>query len=396
MRFLYMILSGSIICHTYRAYHSSTDNTQLSRLDSARFPSTWPLYPSGQKLGNWLENYADALDLNYWTSTTVAKASQDSNNMWHVTVQKGVDDIRTFVVKHLVFATGYWGGDPYIPQYPGMDEFQGKILHSFQHGKATDHIGKKVVVIGSCSSGQDICKDYSNHGVDVTMYQRSSTHVVSKKSQRLLVGGLYAEDGVPPIEIADHIDASYTNLFMEGYGYRTRIIVEETDKELLEGLRKRGFRTNKGYKDASGLYLLAWTKGGGYYIENGSSQLIIDGKIKLKNDSQIKSFTENGLLFENGSELLADVVVFCTGFSDSRDGVRKICGDEVSDKCSPIGGLNAEGEVRGAWREIASGYPNLWYMMGTLSLSRHYSKFLALQIKAKEEGMFGVRHLPSA
>ena len=82
--------------------------------------------------------------------------------------------------------------------------------------------------------------------VDVTMYQRSSTHVVSKKSQRLLVGGkhfsvaqsdtemnfsgLYAEDGVPPIEIADHIDASYTNLFMEGYGYRTRIIVEETDK----------------------------------------------------------------------------------------------------------------------------------------------------------------------
>ena len=47
--------------------------------------------------------------------------------------------------------------------------------------------------------------------------------------------------------------------------------------------------------------------------ENGSSQLIIDGKIKLKNDSQIKSFTENGLLFENGSELLADVVVFCTG-----------------------------------------------------------------------------------
>jgi len=47
--------------------------------------------------------------------------------------------------------------------------------------------------------------------------------------------------------------------------------------------------------------------------DTGASQLIIDGKIKLKNDSQIKAFTENGLLFENGSELQADVVVFCTG-----------------------------------------------------------------------------------
>ena len=49
------------------------------------------------------------------------------------------------------------------------------------------------------------------------------------------------------------------------------------------------------------------------FVETGASQLIIDGKIKLKNDSQIKTFTENSLQFENGSELPADVVVFCTG-----------------------------------------------------------------------------------
>lgn len=46
----------------------------------------------------------------------------------------------------------------------------------------------------------------------------------------------------------------------------------------------------------------------------GGSQLIIDGKIKLKNDSQIAEFTETGLKFENGSELAADVVIFATGF----------------------------------------------------------------------------------
>ena len=42
--------------------------------------------------------------------------------------------------------------------------------------------------------------------------------------------------------------------------------------------------------------------------------MIADGKIKLKNDSQIKSFTETGLLFEDGSQLPADVVVFATGY----------------------------------------------------------------------------------
>ena len=45
----------------------------------------------------------------------------------------------------------------------------------------------------------------------------------------------------------------------------------------------------------------------------GASQLIIDGKIKLKNDAQIARFTPTGLEFEDGSTLDADVVVFATG-----------------------------------------------------------------------------------
>lgn len=48
-------------------------------------------------------------------------------------------------------------------------------------------------------------------------------------------------------------------------------------------------------------------------IDVGASQLIIDGKIKLKNDSQIARFGKKTIVFENGSEIPADVVVFCTG-----------------------------------------------------------------------------------
>ena len=84
----------------------------------------------------------------------------------------------------------------------------------------------------------------------------------------------------------------------------------------------------------TGLILFILVKVGGFYIgmsqrkltsiswhtnclihtDVGGSQYIIDGKIKLKNDSQIQGFTTNGLLFEDGSELETDVVVFCTGF----------------------------------------------------------------------------------
>jgi NADH dehydrogenase FAD-containing subunit len=45
----------------------------------------------------------------------------------------------------------------------------------------------------------------------------------------------------------------------------------------------------------------------------GGSQYIIDGKIKLKSGTEIKEFTQGGLKFKDGTELAADVVVFCTG-----------------------------------------------------------------------------------
>jgi len=59
-------------------------------------------------------------------------------------------------------------------EYPGMEEFGGQILHSSQHRKAMDHAGKKVVV-GSCTPSHDICADYCDNGVDVTMIQRGPT-----------------------------------------------------------------------------------------------------------------------------------------------------------------------------------------------------------------------------
>ena len=80
------------------------------------------------------------------------QAKQDpESKKWTVTVNVSRQE-HTFVVKHLVFATGFVG-EPYTPQLPGRDKFKGTVLHSSQHKSASDHAGKKVLVIGACTSG---------------------------------------------------------------------------------------------------------------------------------------------------------------------------------------------------------------------------------------------------
>ncbi|KAJ3868061.1 hypothetical protein EV359DRAFT_33047 [Lentinula novae-zelandiae] len=362
-----------------------------------RFPSNWPVFSPADKaslqllIAGWLEYYAEAMELNVWTSCEVTKAVRnEASGTWTVTVECFSDrKERTFYsIKHLVFATGFNGNQPNIPMYPGTDSFEGQIIHSSQYKMASNFAGKKVVVIGACTSAHDITADVYHAGIDVTMYQRSSTYVMSAAK------ALYSENG-PPIEIADLISASFPNAFSlcsVFYSLLLNQYVATASRELIEGLSKRGFRVNKGI-EGTGAMVLYLTIGSGYYLDTGAAQLIIDGKIKLKNDSLLQSFTPTGLKFEDGSEISADVVVYATGYGNARSVIRKICGDEIGDKCKDAWGLNAEGEMRGSWRDM--GVPGLWYAMGNFSMDRSHSKYLALQIKAMEENCFGPRYSSS-
>ncbi|EEB94411.1 hypothetical protein MPER_06778, partial [Moniliophthora perniciosa FA553] len=205
------------------------------------FPPNWPAYSPFVKLAGWLERYAEFMELNVWTSSTVTSARYDTKaSEWKVTVSKGDGTERVFNhVKHVIFATGLAGGEPNMPSYPGM------------HKRAADHAGKKVVVIAS---------DYYLNGVvelDVTMYQRSSSYIMSTKNGwGVLFAGLYSEDG-PPTNIADRLNASFPNVFMSsGMAQRAVKIIAELDNYLvlirvlqatfLMVFTKSVFRTNLG------------------------------------------------------------------------------------------------------------------------------------------------------
>lgn len=126
--------------------------------------------------------------------------------------------------------------------------------------------------------------------------------------------------------------------------------------------------------------------GGGYYIDVGACQLIIDGKIKVKQGKEIEEVLPHGLRFSDGVEIEADEVVLATGYQNMRTQTRLMFGDDVADKVNDVWGLNEEGEMRTIWQR--SGHPGFWFHGGNLALCRYYSRFLALQIKAQEEGLY--------
>ncbi|KAI0688446.1 FAD/NAD-P-binding domain-containing protein [Cytidiella melzeri] len=347
------------------------------------FPENWPVYCPAQKLADWLEAYAKSMELNVWTSTTVRDAKQEADGKWAVTVDRG-DTSRVVRVDHVVFAIGVGGGTPNMPDIPGKEKFQGQILHSTQHDKALDHAGKKVVVVGACTSAHDIASDYADNGVDVTLYQRSPTYIMTcKEGMPRIMKGVYWEGG-PPTDVADLIDHSLPVWFKKQFNRRVTRDIAEADSAILKGLDKRGFRMHFGDED-SGLMVMVLERLGGYYLDVGASQKIIDGDIKLKSDPKgISQFTETGIKSGDGSELKADVVLFATGYGDPREPIRKILGPELGKKLPQIWGLPKEGEVPGCWKEL--NIPNCWLIMGNFAMCRFYSKRLALPFVEDDNG----------
>jgi putative flavoprotein involved in K+ transport len=359
------------------------------------FPKNWPVFSPKDKIGDWLEFYTKVMELNYWTRTTAKKATWDDKaKEWTVIVDRDGEEV-VLRPKQLVFATGM-SGKPNIPQFKGAERFKGEQHHSSQHPGPDGYVGKKVVVIGSNNSAHDICAALYEAGVDVTMVQRSSTHIVrSDTLMEIGLGGLYSEQAVQngiTTAKADLIFASIPYKVLPQFQLPLAEQMKERDKDFYEALEKAGFELDWG-ADGTGLFMKYLRRGSGYYIDIGASQLVIDGKIKLAR-GQVVEITENSVILDNGKELPADVIVYATGYSSMNGWVADIIDQETADRVGKCWGLGSdtpkdpgpwEGELRNMWKPTQQ--EALWFHGGNLHQSRHYSQFLALQLKARKEGI---------
>ncbi|RNF33214.1 NAD(P)/FAD-dependent oxidoreductase [Paracoccus methylarcula] len=371
------------------------DPVWYDHLPYIKFPDNWPVFTPKDKVGDWLEMYTRVMELNYWTRSTCQRASYDeAAKEWTVVVDRDGEEV-VLKPKQLVLATGM-SGKPNIPTFPGADTFRGEQQHSSQHPGPDAYKGKKVVIIGSNNSAHDIAAALWEHDVDVTMIQRSSTHIV--RSDTLMdigLGGLYSEQAVQngvTTEKADLIFASLPYRIMHEWQIPLYDQMRERDKEFYEGLEKAGFKLDWG-DDGSGLFMKYLRRGSGYYIDVGASQLIIDGEVKLA-QGQVTEIVPDGVKLDTGEVLPADLIVYATGYGSMNGWAADLMGQEIADKVGKVWGLGSdttkdpgpwEGEQRNMWKPTQQ--EALWFHGGNLHQSRHYSLYLALQLKARMEGI---------
>jgi putative flavoprotein involved in K+ transport len=341
--------------------------------------------------------YARVMELDYLGSTKCIKATwREEEGEWEVVVIRDGQP-QTLRARHLVLATGM-SGFPNTPQVSGVDSFQGRLVHSSQYAGGAEWKGKQCVVVGSGTSGHDICADLVEQGAEsVTMIQRAATIVArSETLMDLAWGPLYSEQALArgiTTEIADLTVASVPHKVLPTLQQPLYKTIRERDAELYAGLERAGFQCTFG-EDGSGIHALYLRRGAGYYIETGASQMIIDGRIRLRSRVSLAGLKENTLALSDGTELPADLVVFATGYGSMHQWARELISEAVAEKVGRCWGLGSDtkddpgpwvGELRNMWKPTEQ--PNLWFHGGNLMQSRHYSLYLALQLKARMEGL---------
>jgi cation diffusion facilitator CzcD-associated flavoprotein CzcO len=366
-----------------KRYHALTlhNQVQVNHLPYMPFPPNWPVYIPKDKLANWFEAYVDAMELNYWTGTELVRGTYDeAKERWDVVLRRADGTTRSMHPRHIVMATGV-SNIPNLPNLPGLEDFGGQVVHSSRYDDGENWNGRRALVIGTGNSGHDIAQDLYSSGAEVTLVQRSSTLITNIEPSAQLAYSAYNEG---TLEDNDLIATSMPLVLAR----RSHVMLTEQskqlDKPLLDGLERVGFRLDFG-DDGTGWQFKYLSRGGGYYFNVGCSDLVVSGAIRLAQFSDVDRFVTEGARLKSGDTLKADLIVLATGYRPQEELVRKLFGDAVAERVGPIWGFGEEQELRNMYTRTKQA--GLYFIAGSLAQCRINSKYLALQIKAIEEGL---------
>ncbi len=368
-------------------YHALTLHNQVhvNHLPYMPFPPGWPAYIPKDKLAGWLEAYVEAMEINYWPATElVGGAYNEAEGRWTVVLRRPDGTTGDMRPRHVVLATGV-SGIPNLPDIPGLRSFAGTVVHSSQYADGETWAGRSAIVVGTGNSGHDIAQDLYASGARVTLVQRSPTQIVNIEPSAQLPYALYDEG--PTLEDCDLLATSFPLPVAKKSHIALTAKAKEYDKALLDGLERVGFKLDDG-DDGAGWQFKYLTRGGGYYFNVGCSDLIVEGKIRLAQFSDIADIAADGARLGSGGTIPADLSVLATGYKGQEHLVARLFGEAVAARVGPIWGFGDEMELRNMFMRTRQ--PGLWFIAGSLAQCRIYSKFLALQMKACELGVLSL------
>jgi len=376
-------------------YHSLTLHNELmaNHLPYMSYPETWPVWLTKDQLADWLEAYANCMALNVWTSTEIQTVEwSQSECCWLVELRRD-GEARRMRVPHIVVATGVSGSIPHYGKPAGLEDFKGEVLHSSEYVDGRPYAGRNAIVVGTGNSAHDIAHDlHVKNAASVSLLQRGPTCVISLQPGAEMIYRIYGA-GLP-IEDVDLMAASLPYPVLEDAYRNITRKAADYDRELLERLNERGFRTYFG-SDGTGFQMMYMRGEGGYYINVGCSELICNGDIGVLQTTDSERFEAEGLRMKSGELIPADLVVLATGFKNMQENIRAIFGDEIAERVGPVWGFDEHHQMRGMWRR--TGQEGLWITGGSLLDSRIFSRFMAIEITAALNGRLPAREkLPLA
>lgn len=191
-------------------------------------------------------------------------------------------------------------------------------------------------------------------------------------------------DMVYPPDFADQIAYSLPSKRTDKLLKELVKIAAECDKELLDRLVAVGFKLDWG-PDGTGIIGAHMSGKDSYQIDIGASELIADRKIHLKQGVELSEIRGSTIVFSDGSEMNdVALIVFATGYHQFWGHIKPTLGAAAA-KVDKAYGRAADGEYADTWRRSAQ--PGLWFGTGFIRMTRFYTSFTALLIKAIELGI---------
>jgi indole-3-pyruvate monooxygenase len=269
----------------YDRVHLHTDRSH-SALPFHGFPAGTPRYPSREQVITYLERYAQYFQIIPRLGERVDSVGSRGDE-WVTTTTAGV-----YRSKRVVVATGY-NAVPYMPRWDGQERFGGPILHSSEYRNGKPFSGQNVLVIGFGNSGGEIAIDLHDHGARVAMAVRGPVNIVPRDIFGLPILAISLALCPLPARLADALASPLLRIAMGD-------------------ITKLGFR-----RPAWGPITQIRTSSRIPLVDVGTVKLVRDGHIEIFGG--VRSMSDTGVTFEDGSLRHFDAIVAATGFSPNLD-----------------------------------------------------------------------------
>lgn len=229
---------------------------------------------------------------------------------WTVeTADAATGEVRRFTCGFLFLCGGYYSYESgYMPDFPGLDRYKGRLVHPQQWPADLDYAGKRVVVIGSGATAVTLVPEMAKTAAHVTMLQRSPTYMVSRPAEDKLANRLRS---FLPAKAAYWL-TRWKNVLLGMFFYRLSRKKPEQVKQRMIAMVKE--QLPAGY-DVATHFTPAynpWDQRVCLVPDADMFKAISGGRAEIATD-HIETFTETGLKLKSGRTLDADVVVSATG-----------------------------------------------------------------------------------